>query len=176
MAVVGLLFGAFGFGILLIVLISATSPKIASESRQEAPDSSISSLDAEHFGRLVAALLEKMGLEIERIQGGQNEIIEMAAVNPTPITGGRVLVHCVARPEAKTLNGRDVGQFIRATRSAYVEKGLLFTTGVFSSDARLEAEDTPIEIFDHHQIQNMVDQHFLTLADERPSALSSANA
>lgn len=154
--------GAIVFGFGLIFLIAVTSPKPqAIDLRKESNNSPLVELDAEELAKLVAALLDKMGLEIERTQGGKNEVFEIRALNPTPVTGGTFLVHCMPAPPATgKLDGPAVGAFIRATRSAYVSKGLLFTAGTFTPDGRLTAEDAPVELFDRYAIMKLIDQHF----------------
>ena len=161
MAVVFLFLGAIGLGFVLIVLIAITAPRPPPvDLKKESGGSELVELDAEQLGNLVASILDKMGLEIERMQGGKNEILEIFAVNPTPVTGGKVLVHCLAAPAMTgKVNGQMIGTFIRAMRSAYVSKGLLFTTGTFTPDAHLEAQDAPIEIFDRDAVQRMIDQY-----------------
>jgi restriction system protein len=163
-AVVFLFLGAIGFGFVLILLIAITAPRPAPvDLKKESGGSELVELDAEQLGNLVASILDKMGLEIERMQGGKNEILEIFAINPTPVTGGKVLVHCIAAPPMTgKVNGQMIGTFIRAVRSAYVSKGLLFTTGTFTPDAHLEAQDAPIEIFDRDAVRKMLDQYLNT--------------
>ncbi len=161
MAVIFLFLGAIGLGFVLILLIAITAPRPPPvDLKKESGGSELVELDAEQLASLIASILDKMGLEIDRMQGGKNEIIEIYAVNPTPVTGGKVLVHCLTAPTLTgKVNGQMIGTFIRAVRSAYVSKGLLFTTGTFTPDAHLEAQDAPIEIFDRDQIQKMLDQY-----------------
>jgi hypothetical protein len=162
MSVVFLFLGAIGGGFLLILLIAIGSPRPAPiDMRVESGNSPLVELDSEQLGKLVTALLDKMGLEIERIQGGAGEILEIRAVNPTPITGGTILVHCIIPPaETGRLDGPLVSTFIRAMRTAYVSKGLLFTTGKFTADGRLAADDAPVELFDRDQILKLIGQYF----------------
>lgn len=162
MAVLLLFFGAIGAGLLLIFLIAVTAPRPPPvDLKRESNDSPLITLDSEQLGKVVAELLDKMGLEIDRLQGGKNEVIEIYAENPEPVTGGKILVHCiVAPPETGKLDAPAVGAFIRATRSAYVSKGLLFTTGTFTPDCRLEADDAPVELFDRDRLMKMINQYF----------------
>lgn len=171
MEVIFLFGGGIFLGFLLILLIAISSPaRPPMDLRRATNNDPLVELDSEQLGRLVAVLLDKMGLEIERSQGGKNEIMEIYAVNPTPVTGGAFLIHCIPAPaETGKLDGPSVGTFIRAVRSAYVSKGLLFTTGEFAADARLEAEGAPIELFDRQRIHQMVEKHFE--GDERKKLL-----
>jgi len=163
-AVIFLFLGAIGLGFLLILLIAISAPRPPPvDLKKESGGSELVDLDADQLGNLVASILDKMGLEIDRIQGGKNEILEIFAINPTPVTGGKVLVHCVTAPKMTgKVNGQMIGTFIRAVRTAYVSKGLLFTTGTFTPDAHLEAQDAPVEIFDRDQLQKMIDQYLIT--------------
>jgi len=162
MSVLLLLFAAVALGFILIVLIAVFAPRNAPASSVEEDDdpSPIRALDATDLGKLVSALLEKMGLEIERIQGGKNEILEIRAMNTAPVTGGSLLIHCLAATNVSDcVDGPAVRKFIRSVRSAYVSKGLLFTSGTFTPDAVLEAEDAPIELFDRHRIESLVEEY-----------------
>jgi len=161
MGVFVLFFAAIGVGFLLILLIGFTSPKRAPlDLRASSGGSPLVELDAEQLGKVVSVLLDKMGLELDRAAGGRGGILEIHAENPTPVTGGKVLVHCIPAPtDTGRVDGPMVGTFIRAVRSAYVSKGLLFTTGDISADGRLEAEDAPVELFDRVQLTRLIEQH-----------------
>jgi hypothetical protein len=162
MSVIALFLIAIVLGFGLIFLIAVTAPKPQPiDLRAESNNAPIVELDAEQLGKLVGAILDRMGIEIDRTQGGKNEVFEMRGVNPTPVTGGTFFVHCIpAPPLTGKLDGPAVGAFIRAMRSAYVSKGLLFTSGTFTPDGRLSAEDAPVELFDRYAIMKLVEQYF----------------
>jgi restriction system protein len=167
--VILLMFGAVMVGFLLIMLIGATAPRATPPDLHtlSGDASPLLDLDAEALGKVVSVLLDKMGLELDRASGGRGGELEIHAINPTPLTGGKILVHCVPAPEdTGKVNGLRVQQFIRAVRSSYVSKGLLFTTGEITPDGRLEAEDAPVELFDRHQLQKMIDEHLGELSPE----------
>jgi restriction endonuclease Mrr len=162
MAVLIVLFGAVGLGFALIFLIGISTPKKAPiDLARTSGGSPLVELDAEQLAKLVSLLLHQMGLELDRATGGRgSDVVEIVAKNPTPVTGGTVLVHCIPAPkDTGNVDGPMVGKFLRAVRSAYVSKGLLFTTGKFTADARLEAEDAPIELFDREQLDELVTRH-----------------
>jgi hypothetical protein len=168
-AVLFLLFGSVGLGFGLIFLIALTAPKKTPvDLAKISGNSPLVELDAEQLGKVVALLLQKLGLELDRASGGPGaDLLEIVAKNPTPLTGGTVLIHCIPAPkETGHVDGPMVGKFLRAVRSAYVSKGLLFTTGTFTTDARLEVEDAPIELFDRDQLEKMIDQHLGGLTPE----------
>lgn len=162
MSVLFLFGGAIFFGFLLILLIAVGSPPAPTLTPADKTSGEpLLDLDAEQLSQVVAAILDKMGLEIERMQGGANEVIEIFANNPTPVTGGKFLIHIVPVPEdTGRIDGVRTGAFIRAMRSAYVSKGLLFTAATFSPDAYLEAEDTPAELFDRYKITKLLDDYY----------------
>jgi restriction system protein len=159
---------AIAIGFVMIALIGATSPKPDPiDFTDGADNANLFELDADQLGRIVGLLLSKMGLELDRASGGTSGEVEIHALNPTPLTGGKVLVHCLPAPSHDgTVNGLRVAEFIRATRSAYVSKGLFFTTGDITPDGRLEAEDTPVELFDRNQLAAMIDEHIGELTPE----------
>lgn len=162
MSVLILLFGAVGLGFVLIFLIAAFSPRPdgAGSAAGNSAATALDALNGEQMGVLVAELLGKMGLEVDRVQGGGDEVVEIRAKNPAPVVGGELLVHCVPGQKLPSgLNGPRVGAFVRAVRSAYVTKGLLFTSAELTPDGRREAEDAPVEIFDRTAFQRLLDQH-----------------
>jgi hypothetical protein len=168
-AVIFLLLGSVGLGFGLIFLIGLTAPqKPPIDLKASAQGSPLVELDAEQLGKIVTLILHKMGLELDRYSGGPgSDVLEIVAKNPTPITGGTVLVHCIPAPrDTGKVDGLMVGKFLRAVRTAYVSKGLLFTTGNFTPDARLEAEDAPIELFDREQLNTLIEQHLGGLTPE----------
>jgi hypothetical protein len=176
MDVIFLFLGAIGFGFLLIVLIAITSPRPQRiDYRKEASLSALAHLSSEDLGKVVAAILDKMGLEMDRWTGGPNEVLEIRAINPEPIVGGALLIHCITpKEDTGEVDGPMVGRFLRAVRSAYVSKGLLFTTGLFTPDARLAAEDAPIELFDRDQIGKLLQRYFGTTDPNEPIAIGAA--
>ena len=170
-----LMFGAVVLGFVLIALIGVTAPKkpLPDLHHLSGDSSPLLDLDAEQLGKIVAVILDKMGLDLDRASGGRGGELEIFAENPTPVTGGKILVHCVpAPPETGKVNGLRVARFVRAVRSAYVSKGLLFTTGDITPDGWLEAEDAPVELFDRAQLQDMIDTH---LSDMSLSELEAMN-
>lgn len=170
-----LLVGAITAGFLLIMLIGATAPQKAPVDLHAAQgDSSpLLDLDAEELGKIVSVLLSRMGLELDRAAGGRGGELEIFAENPAPVTGGKILIHCIPAPPdtGGQVNGLRVATFIRAVRSAYVSKGLLFTTGEITPDGRLEAEDAPVELFDRPQLQKLIDEHLADMTAEDVRAL-----
>lgn len=155
-------------GFLLIALISATAPQAPPiDFTQGAENANLFDLNADQLGKIVGIILSKTGYEIDRASGGTGGEVEIFALNPTPLTGGSVLVHCLpAPPDTGCVNGIRIAQFVRATRTAYVSKGLFFTTGDITSDGRHEAEDMPIEIFDRAQLAQLIDEHIGELTPE----------
>lgn len=160
MAIFGVVFGALALGLVIVIFIGVSAPKAAPMSvAPEGGASPLADLSSEELAKVVATLLDRMGIEFERSQGAAHEVIEIYAVNPAPVTGGKILVHCLAPPKDRNVvDGRMVANFVRAVRSAYVSKGLLFTTGVCTPDAWLEAEDAPVEIFDRERLGRLVEE------------------
>ncbi|MEE2901627.1 MAG: restriction endonuclease [Myxococcota bacterium] len=168
-----LVFLAIIIGFVLIALIGATSPPVEHPDFTSGADhANLFDLSADQLGRIVGLLISKMGLELDRASGGSGGEVEIYAINPTPLTGGKILIHCLPAPsEDGKVNGLRVAQFIRATRSAYVSKGLLFTTGDITPDGRLEAEDSPVELFDRMQLASLIEEHIGELTPELLSEL-----
>src|SRR5688572_27782167 len=95
--------GALVLGFGLILLISLTSPKPeelalnSDPSHPDVPHGWIARLDAQDMGKLLSMLFAELKFEVEDGRFSDN-VVDLFAVNPTPITGGRLYIRGVAHP------------------------------------------------------------------------------
>jgi hypothetical protein len=130
---------------------------------------SLSAVDPIEFEHLVADLLRAMGYLTVTVTGQSGDGgIDVVAVNPTPVVGGRIVVQCkryqasIGAPVVRDLYG--------ALTHEGANKGILITTSTFTTEARRFAEGKPLELIDGELLKRLLDQHRLVInsADGEP--------
>ncbi|MFZ5468768.1 MAG: restriction endonuclease [Myxococcota bacterium] len=163
--VIGL--GALLLGFLLILLISATAPKpeelAAGGSMPEAPHSWIGRLDAEEMGKLLSMLFAELKFEVEDSRILDN-VVDLFAVNPTPITGGRVYIRGVTHPPLGMVGEEEVRVALDTARAEMAGKALVATGGIFSAEAKAAAAGAPLELLDGPVLWGLVKKHLPPIA------------
>jgi hypothetical protein len=159
-------------GFIVILLISLTSPKegAADGSDGGAPRSLahgwISRLDADQLARLLTMLFGELKYEVEdtRVADG---IVDLFAVNSTPITGGRIYVRGIAHPPLGVVGEDEVRVALDTARAEMAGKALVATGGVFSPEARAAAEGAPLELLDGATLLTLIKKYLPPIAAAR---------
>ncbi len=159
-------------GFIVILLISLTSPRqqeSAVGGNGSAPSLAhgwISRLDADQFGRLLGMLFGELKYEVEDTRIGDG-VVDLFAVNPTPITGGRIYVRGIAHPSLGTVGEEEVRVALDTARAEMAGKALVATGGVFSPEARAAAEGAPVELLDGPMLLTLIKKHLPPIAVAR---------
>jgi hypothetical protein len=163
--------GALLLGMLVIFLLSIATPReerVLSDGavELEQPHSWIARLDAEELGRLIAMLFAELKFEVEdsRVAG---QVVDLFAVNPTPITGGRVYIRGVTHPPLGVVGEDEVRVALETARAEMAGKALVATGGVFSPEARAAAEGAPLELLDGATLMGLIKKHLPPVAVAR---------
>src|SRR5581483_5964209 len=126
--VIGL--GSLILGVILIALISITAPRPEDDpanalpTGDHAPHAWIARLDAEDLGKLLELLFAELKFEVEdsRVSGHG---VDLFAVNPTPITGGRIYIRGVCFPPLGVVNEEEVRTALETARAEQAGKALV---------------------------------------------------
>ena len=115
----------------------------------------LQSLSSSGFERLCQRLLHASGFENVEVTGKSHDggIDGIGILRLNPLIGIKVLFQC--KRYKGTVSRSQVGDFRNAVLGR-AEKGLMFTTGTFSKDARDEASriaDIPIELIDGEKLE-----------------------
>lgn len=110
------------------------------------------------FQRMLMTLLSEMGFDPERSELGPGTV-DLYAVDPTPIRGGRIFVHGVMGDANVPVNGEYVISLLDTARAESAGKAVLVTLGRFSSDAREAARGNPIDLLDGDELAALVKKH-----------------
>ncbi|HME90283.1 MAG TPA: restriction endonuclease [Myxococcaceae bacterium] len=161
-------------GFVVIVLISLTSPRQGEAAPGGANGSGepttshgwIARLDARDLGKLLTMLFSELKFEVEdsRVSDG---VVDLFAVNPTPITGGRIYIRGVSHPPLGVVGEEEVRVALDTARAEMAGKALVATGGVFSPEAKAAAEGAPLELLDGPALMALIKKHLPPIAVAR---------
>jgi hypothetical protein len=111
-------------------------------------------------------LFAELKFEVEDARFFEN-VVDLFAVNPTPITGGRVYIRGVAHPPLGVVGEEEVRVALDTARAEMAGKALVATGGVFSVEARAAAEGAPLELLDGVTLMGLIKKHLPPIAVAR---------
>ena len=148
MAIFVITFGAFVVGIILIVSLKKTSPPAPQEQAHFDSQSDIpfylTNRDA--FKSKCIEFLEKFNLEYVHSIWADDHELEIAMNDETPVVGGSYIALCIIDPPGKTVNAIKVKGFLDTVKGEGASRGILITTGYFTTEAINLIEDEPVEL------------------------------
>ncbi len=152
---------AIGFLLIaLLVFAKPSKPAVEREGRRPEAASSFAHLTMEDFKQLCLTLVTEMGLVVSScVRGGPREL-EIAAVNPQPITGGDYLVHCT-HPENGFVASMQVNALRDQVKGEQASKGIFITTGFFAEETSKVAEGPPIELINAKRLEELIQDYRL---------------
>jgi hypothetical protein len=124
----------------------------------------VESLSLVQFEALCLRLLEALGLVISRPVQRRGQEIEISAINPQPIIGGDVLVHCVLANEARPVDMQAVQSLADTVKADGAAKGILITNGYFAEEVGKPSEGPPIELINATRFRKLLEDHQISLA------------
>lgn len=158
MEIIFLVFGAIIFGFFLI-FVAALAGKKQGLPRVLPTDEA--GLDFARFERVCSNLLLELKLEIDEIHRDGDNGLSMQARNPTPITGGPILVQCAYLPKNQVVQNQEILELSNAIIQERASKGIFITTGTFTSELAGISELAPIEFIDGKRLADLVNQYHL---------------
>ena len=148
MAIFVITFGAFVVGIILIVSLKKTSPPAPQEQAHFDSQSDIpfylTNRDA--FKSKCIEFLEKFNLEYVHSIWADDHELEIAMNDETPVVGGSYIALCIIDPPGKTVNAIKVKGFLDTVKGEGASRGILITTGYFTTEAINLIENEPVEL------------------------------
>ncbi len=152
---------AIGFFLIaLLVFAKPSRPAVEREGRWPDAVSRFAHLSMEDFERLCLRLLEEMGLVISSsVRSGPREL-EVAALNPQPITGGDFLIHCT-HPTDGFVEPARVNALRDQVRGEQAAKGIFITTGFFAEETSKVVEGPPLELINAKRLDELIQEYRL---------------
>ncbi len=154
---------AIGFFLIaLLVFAKPSRPAVEREGRRPEAASSFAHLSMEDFERLCLTLVEEMGLVVSsHVRNGPREL-EIAAVNPQPITGGDFIFHCT-HPEDGFVSAARVSVLRDQVKGEQAAKGIFITTGFFAEETSKVAEGPPLELINAKRLRELIRDYRLVV-------------
>ena len=148
MAIFVITFGAFVVGIILIVSLKKTSPPAPQEQAHFDSQSDIPFylINRDAFKSKCLEFLEKFNLEYVHSVWADDHELEIAMNDETPVVGGSYIALCIIDPPGKTVNAIKVKGFLDTVKGEGASRGILITTGYFTTEAINMIEDEPVEL------------------------------
>jgi hypothetical protein len=164
--------GGLVIGFVLILLLSLTSAGrdgaqgADGEHAHDAPHAWIARLSPQDLAKLLTELFGELKFEVEdtRIADG---VVDLFAVNPTPITGGRIYIRGIAHPPLGRVGEDEVRVALETARAELAGKALVATGGGFTDEARAAAQGAPIELLDGATLLGLIKKHLPPIAVAR---------
>ena len=159
-------------GFIVILLISLTAPREADSSEAGGDGARnlahgwISRLSADQLARLLTMLFNELKYEVEDTRIGDG-VVDLLAVNPTPISGGRIYIRGIAHPPLGIVGEDEVRGALDTSRAEMAGKALIATGGVFSPEAQAAAEGVPLELLDGATLMSLIKKHLPPIAVAR---------
>ena len=155
-------------GFVLILFIARYAPNVprtealrAGESADVRPE-----ITGDEFKDLVEELVDALGLETVFSSMGTGGVIEMTLRNPTPLTGGRILLFAspVLQGQIDSVDVLGFAEGVRADMGAL--KGIMIALAGFTDEAKtsMDATPAPLDLIDGAELLELVRDH---LAPER---------
>jgi len=154
---------AVGFLLIAVLVFAKPSrPAVEREGRRPEAASGFGHLTMADFERLCLALVEEMGLVVSSyVRNGPREL-EIAAVNPQPITGGDFVVHCT-HPEDGFVAAARVNILRDQVKGEQAAKGIFITTGFFAEETSKVAEGPPLELINAKRLRELMRDYRLVV-------------
>ena len=146
MAIFVITFVAFIIGILLIVSLKKVSPPPPQEQIHFDTDIPKYLIDQTAFKEKCVEFLEKFNLEYVHSVWANDQELEIAMNDETPVVGGTYLALCIIDPPGQTVNAIKVKGFLDTVKGEGASRGIFITTGYFSDEAIRSIDEEPIEL------------------------------
>jgi restriction endonuclease len=155
-------------GFLLIALIGRTAP----ENVANLPPGAViehgwlSQLGPNDFAKLLALLFAELKFDVERNEV-DGKMIDLFAVNPTPITGGRIYVRGVYQAPLGMVGEEEVRIAVDTARAEMAGKAIVATSGGFTDEAKAAAAGNSVDLLDGAEILRLTKKHLPGVAVAR---------
>lgn len=135
-------------GLILILLLKKTSPPLPQEQIHfdNPDDKPLFMLDRDAFKDKCLQFLEKLDLEYRHSIWADDDELEVALEDESPVVGGTYLAICAFNPIGNMLQLHKVTGFLETIKGEGAARGIFITTGYFSEEAIKAAEEEPVEL------------------------------
>lgn len=135
--------GAILLGLVFIFLLKNYSPPPPQEQVvwENPEDKPLYLLDRAAFRDKCLEFLGKFNLEYRHSIWANERELEIDMYDETPVVGGKYLALCIFEPANRTVDIMTVKGFLDTVKGEGAHRGIVITTGYFSSDAIQAADE-----------------------------------
>ena len=139
---------AFFVGVVLIVLLKNSAPPPPQEQLHfdSSEDIPLFLKDPVVFEDKCIEFLSKFNLEHKHSVWANNNELELAMIDETPVVGGIYLALCIINPPNNTVNAIKVKGFLDSVKGEGASRGIIITTGYFDEQAIKLIDEEPVEL------------------------------
>jgi hypothetical protein len=117
-------------------------------------------LSPENLIEALRELLESLKLEVDPAAApGVGGVFHLAATNPAPLTGGRILIELAPAQEAGAVDAPPVVALLDNVRAEQALKGIYVALYGFTTEARAAAASTQVELLDGEALVKLLKKH-----------------
>ena len=155
-------------GFLLIALIGRSAPEANSDAAAGTviEHAWLGQLGPENFAKLLGLLFSELKFDIER-SGVDGNMVDIFAVNPTPITGIRIYVRGVYQAPLGMVGEEEVRVAIDTARAEMAGKAIVATSGGFSEEAKAVGSGNPVDLLDGAELHRLTKKYLPSVAVAR---------
>jgi hypothetical protein len=145
-------FGAILLGMILVVLLAEKKEQSEEPEKEFYSNNnsrvvqSLIDMPRNEFEELVTVLLINLGFQIEEKTMVDFGGMELAVIDPAPITGGKFIVQCHPPDKTELVDSTQVIQLLDRVKGESAMKGILITPHFFTVAALNAAADTQVEL------------------------------
>lgn len=124
----------------------------------------VARLTLEELGSVAGRLFNELGFTTTST-APQPGRYDLRMEDPTPVTGQRIYVRCVLRPEAGAVQSAEVQAALDTARHEQLAKAVVVSPATFSDEAQLVARGASVELIDGNALAALLRQHLPDVAN-----------
>lgn len=124
----------------------------------------VATLGLEELGSVAGRLFNELGFTAGTSEQAPGRF-DLRMEDPTPVTGQKVYIRCLLRPEAGAVESAQVQAALDTARHEQLSKAVVLTVATFSDEAKLLARGGGVELIDGNQLAALLRQHLPDVAN-----------
>jgi hypothetical protein len=124
----------------------------------------VTALGLEELGSVAGRLFNELGFQTLSASA-QPGRYDLRVEDPTPVTGQKVYIRCLLRPEAGAVESAQVQAALDTARHEQLSKAVVITVATFSDEAKLLGQGSSVELIDGNQLAALLRQHLPDVAN-----------
>jgi hypothetical protein len=124
----------------------------------------VATLGLEELGSVAGRLFNELGFQTVNAEQAPGRM-DLRLADPTPVTGQKIYLRCLLKPEAGAVESAQVQAALDTARHEQLSKAVVLTVATFSDEAKLLAQGGGVELIDGNQLAALLRQHLPDVAN-----------